>query len=369
MRGAIVGFGFIAAKGHVPFYERAVRDGALEIAAIADSCPARLAKARQAFPNAKVYADGLDLIYREGSQIDFLDIATPPYAHERLAVAALEAGIHVLCEKPLTTSVESARLMLEAALRNKRVLFPGHNYRHAPVVQQIKSILDTGDLGTVKLVTLQTYRNTHALGVPEWNTDWRRDQRFSGGGIAMDHGSHSFYLIFDWLKQYPKNISARMYQISAPEFDTEDNFHASLEFEGAVAQIGLTWTAGSRKVVYTIQCEKGAIRVEDDDFEVARKFARKDENISHAAEWAIERFTLPSHWMDSSHSEWFASLFADFCVAIENNQFVSKDTTDSYECIRTIYGAYESARLGGTKVALFDVDRADRPRLSPSLTL
>ena len=58
-------------------------------------------------------------------------------------------------------------------------------------------------------MTLQTFRNTHAKGVSEWRPNWRRERKYSGGGIAMDHGSHTFYLAFEWLKSYPTSISAR----------------------------------------------------------------------------------------------------------------------------------------------------------------
>ena len=69
---------------------------------------------------------------------------------------------------------------------------------HASVVKAINEIIDSGKIGKVRSVTLNTFRNTHAKGVREWKTDWRRHKKWSGGGITMDHGSHSFYLTFDW---------------------------------------------------------------------------------------------------------------------------------------------------------------------------
>src|SRR6185437_2589392 len=122
--------------------------------------------------------------------------------------------------------------------------------------------------GQVRLVTLQTFRNTHAKGVDEWRRDWRRQHRYSGGGIAMDHGSHTFYLAFDWLGAFPTSITAKMSATAG--FDTEDNFSCSMDFpNGGTATAHLTWTAGVRKVIYTIHGERGAVRVEDDDVEVA----------------------------------------------------------------------------------------------------
>ncbi len=75
------------------------------------------------------------------------------------------------------------------------------------MIKTVRAMLKTGRIGKVHLVTLQTFRNTHAKGVTGWRTDWRRERRFSGGGIAMDHGSHTFYLAFEWLGSYPTAIT------------------------------------------------------------------------------------------------------------------------------------------------------------------
>ena len=67
-----------------------------------------------------------------------------------------------------------------SAVVAKRVLYPCHNYKHAPVIRNVRKIIDSGAIGQVHLVTLQTFRNTHARGVPEWRPDWRREKRHSG---------------------------------------------------------------------------------------------------------------------------------------------------------------------------------------------
>src|SRR5438045_8246578 len=126
-------------------------------------------------------------------------MSTPPYAHCAIAHAALSSGLHVRCEKPLATTPTEAFRLLSRARSAKRVLFPCHNYKHAPVVRAIREIIDSGRIGRVRSLTLNTYRNTHAKGAMEWKTHWRRSKKYSGGGIAMDHGSHTFYLTFDWM--------------------------------------------------------------------------------------------------------------------------------------------------------------------------
>jgi len=189
LQGALVGYGFIGAQGHVPAYAK--RDD-VDIVAVADICEPRRALVSQALPQARVYTSAESLLDSERGRLDFIDIATPPCDHAAIAHAALDLGLHVLCEKPLATSLADAAGLLEHAQRQKRVLFPCHNYKHAPVVTAVTDIINSGRIGDVRSITLETFRNTHAKGVPEWNTHWRRQLGLSGGGIAMDHGSHTF---------------------------------------------------------------------------------------------------------------------------------------------------------------------------------
>src|SRR5229473_3216550 len=127
LKGAIAGFGFISGKGHYPAYQK--RDD-VEIVAIADVSPARLEAARAVAPKARLYASADELLARE-PQLDFVDISTPPVDHARIALAALARGAHVLCEKPLTTTVAEALSLVEGARKHRRVVFPAHNYKHA----------------------------------------------------------------------------------------------------------------------------------------------------------------------------------------------------------------------------------------------
>src|SRR5205823_7320664 len=120
LKGAIVGFGFIAGKGHHPAY---LGRSDVEIAAIADVSPARLEAARGVAPRARLYARWQDLLDEE-TGLGFVDICTPPDAHAEIALAALARGVHVLCEKPLTTSTAQAVQLVQAARAHRRVVFP-----------------------------------------------------------------------------------------------------------------------------------------------------------------------------------------------------------------------------------------------------
>jgi predicted dehydrogenase len=340
-RGAIVGFGFIAEKGHVPAYATSED---LEIVAVVDICAGRREAAAKALPGARIYESYASFLTSEARDLDFVDITTPPYAHASIARAALESGLHVMCEKPLAITVEEVGLTMKQAERNERVLFPVENYKHAPVVVAVRQILEAGLIGTVHDVTMSTFRNTHARGVKEWNESWRREKRYAGGGITMDHGSHSFYLAFEWLRSYPTSISAKM-RTSAP-FDTEDTLVSSVTFPTGLATVHLTWTAGVRKVIYTIHGDRGAIRVEDDDIEVAvmgEPQPAAPGAIPKSTAWDLKTKKVASEWMDAGHAGWFRTMFPEFVTAMDRREIIGKPAQNALRCLEVITTAYESA--------------------------
>jgi predicted dehydrogenase len=345
LKGAIVGFGFISGKGHHPAYLQ--RDD-VEIVAVADLCPARLSAAGAAAPSARLYPSWQELLDKERG-LDFVDIATPPDAHAEIALAALGRGVHVLCEKPLTTSVQQARALVEAARAQRRVVFPAHNYKHAPVVKFANQVIRSGRIGTVRAVTLNTFRTTHAKGVKEWKTDWRREKSISGGGIAMDHGSHSFYLTFAWLGSLPTHVTAKALTLDS-QWDTEDNLNAVLTFPNGYAHTFLTWTAGVRKVVYSLQGSEGALVIDDDDWELTTGKSSPTPSV--------EKGVIESDWMDASHTRWFNSLFDQFRAAIAASDFVNRELREAVACVQIIETCYRSSAEGSRELPLpLDVTR------------
>jgi predicted dehydrogenase len=350
LRGGLIGFGFIAENGHAPAYlARGGSHGDLELGAIADGCPARQQHARRCFPTLPVYPDAKSLLADRSLDLDFVDIAVPPCDHVSIAHAALDRGLHVLCEKPLGTEPDAVRRLLAHAERARRVVFPCHNYKHAPVIKAVQAALASGAVGSVERVTLQTFRPTHARGVPEWRPDWRRERCIAGGGIGMDHGAHTFYLACEWLGSTPLSVTATTR--SRPEHDTEEDFVCTVTFPTGMVNGYLTWGGGVRKVLYTLHGERGAIRVEDDDLEVTRRDPAAPNG------WRVERTHIASEWMDASHAAWFTSLFGDFLTAVQEQQFVGHEARQALACVELISAAYASARQGSRVVAL-EPDRA-----------
>jgi predicted dehydrogenase len=342
LRGAIIGYGFIASRGHVPAYVQRSRELAdVEIVAVADVSTVRRKLAQAALDRATLYSDYRDLLEAEAGRLDFVDIATPPCDHAAIAHAALARGLLVLCEKPLTRAVDEGLSLLDHARAAERVLFPCHNYKHAPVINAIRSIIQSGRIGPVRSAQLNIYRNTHARGVAEWNSHWRRDSRYSGGGIAMDHGSHSFYLTFEWLGSYPTSLTARMSNLDPGRYDTEDEFAAVLKFPMGTADVHLTWTASVRKMIYTIRGEKGVLTMEDDHLQIE---TANGGNGHGSAGAAFEDKVIPSQWTDASHASWFNPVFEEFRGAIATRDFAGKDAQEAVLCVELINTAYRSAR-------------------------
>src|SRR5262245_36266587 len=115
-------------------------------AGICDRDPRRLAKAKQVFPGIDTFTD-LDAALAEG--VDAVVIATPAATHYPLAVRCLDAGKHVLIEKPLTRTSAEGRDLIARADRAGRVLMVDHTFIYSAAVRRIKSMIDAGALGTL----------------------------------------------------------------------------------------------------------------------------------------------------------------------------------------------------------------------------
>ncbi len=362
LRVALVGFGLIAERGHLPAYLASMRSGGpYRLVAVADVCAARRALARRLVPEAHVYAEHEVLLASEKGAIDVVDIATPPCDHGAIASSAIEHGLDVLCETPLTTSLESAKELLGHARRRERIVFPCHDSMFAPVAKSVRRVLDTGRIGDVRIVTLQAFRHTHARGVGEWRPDWRREYGVAGGGIAMDEGSASFFLAFDWMSAYPSAVSAMTSALGGG--DTEDNVTCTMRFPGGrVASAYLSWTAGMNRVLCTIHGERGAVRVEGDEVEVVTRKIGRD----GAVLWETEAACVGSGWMDASHATWFRSVLDELADAIARRDVRNLRADDAFRCIEVIDASYRSARIGGREVPLCGELRADRPGGEPA---
>jgi hypothetical protein len=113
-----------------------------------------------------------------------------------------------------------------------------------------------------------------------------------------------------------------------------------------IATAHLAWTAGMRRVIYTIHGECGAILVHDDEIETVVQGQGGDSG------WEKQVERVASDWMDASHTQWFRSLFLDFAAAIEAGEWAGREAETALRCVELITTAYASAGQGSRELAL-----------------
>ena len=184
IRTAILGTGFMG-RVHLEAVQRVESVEAAAIFGRNDDATARLAAA---FSVPKAASDYRELL--RDPAIDAVDICTPNAQHFSMAKEALQAGKHVLCEKPLTTTVAEAEELVALASSSKLRNCVCHNLRYYPQVQQMRAFREAGELGEI-LVVQGTYSQDWLLYDTDWN--WRVDAKAAGTSRAMaDIGSHFF---------------------------------------------------------------------------------------------------------------------------------------------------------------------------------
>jgi predicted dehydrogenase len=150
---------------------------------------ARVAEAAARLGWAEAVTDWRELIARD--DIDVIDVCTPGDSHAEIAIAALEAGKHVLCEKPLANTVDEARAMVAAAAKARAAGVRsacGFNYRRVPAVSLMRNMVAAGRLGAI--------RHVRAVYLQDWIVDpsfplvWRLQKEKAGSGALGDIGAH-----------------------------------------------------------------------------------------------------------------------------------------------------------------------------------
>ncbi|MBX3463562.1 MAG: Gfo/Idh/MocA family oxidoreductase [Planctomycetes bacterium] len=194
LRIAMVGHAFMG-RAHANAFRQAERffplPRRLELAVVVGRDRARAAAAARRFGFAGASAD-LAAVLADPA-IDLVDIATPNDSHHAVAMAALRAGKHVLCEKPLALSVAEARAMATLARRRRRRVGVWHNYRRAPAVALAARLIARGDIGVVRQVRAAYLQDW--LRDPQAEASWRTRRRTAGSGAHGDLNAHLIDLV------------------------------------------------------------------------------------------------------------------------------------------------------------------------------
>lgn len=260
LKVAVIGCGSIAQHRHLPEYEW---NNNVEIVALCDKHEQRVKEVAERY-NAKAYTDYNELLANE--TVDIVSVCTPNNLHAPISIAALNAGVHVLCEKPMATSDEEAEAMIQAAHQNGKKLMIGHNQRFVRSHQKAREILKSGEVGKI-----YSFRTTFGHGGPEaWSVEgkegwfFQKEQAFIG---AMgDLGVHKADLLRYILGEEVVEVGAFV-ETNAKDFSSvDDNAVCVLKTEsGVIGTLTASWAYNGKEdnstVIYT---EKAILRLEDD---------------------------------------------------------------------------------------------------------
>ena len=210
----IIGCGGIANGKHMPALSRL--SDKVEMVAFCDIIVERAQEAAKKYgtADAKVYEDYHQL--PEDKSIDVVHVLTPNRSHCEISVAALEAGKHVMCEKPMAKAAADARKMLEAAKRSGKKLTIGYQNRCRPDSLLLKKAVDRGDLGEIYFAKAHAIRRR---AVPTWGVFLNEYEQ--GGGPLIDIGTHALDLTLWMMNNYkPKAVLGQTFKKLGKQTET-----------------------------------------------------------------------------------------------------------------------------------------------------
>jgi len=324
-KGAIIGFGNDAANGHVPgWLER--RD--FRIVAVSDCDAQRRTAAAGLLGGVHTYTTTEELLANE--ELDFVDIATPPAFHSQAIIAAAKAGVHVLCEKPLTTAVAEYRDVHAAVSHAGVVLHTVHNWKYSEAFRAVQLVLSQGGVGALKAISFDTARN----GCAASNGNWRMQAATAGGGILVDHGWHAFYLLLALANEQPSRVGAVVERRRYVDAEVEDTAVCRIDFPSLAAQISLTWAASERRTCWQLIGDGGRLVVDDDRLIVERQGTQHSQVLQTA-------LSAGSH-----HPEWFAGVVESFRRELDDPEARGANQAETEWCLLMLSLAYASGAQG-----------------------
>lgn len=232
LRIGLIGVGAAAQVNHIPALKRT--EG-VELVALVDPDVEKAQRVAHKFGVPAVHGRLDDLL--ADPSVDALDICTPNYLHAPMAIAALEAGKHVLCERPLARTQAEAAAMLKASKKAERMLMCCVQHRFRPDAQLLRTFVQKGELGDIFFAKAGWLRQR-----TDWDSDqWRRQKRDSGGGVVLDLGFQMFDLSL-WILGGPPVASVTASVHRSRRGEVEDSATAFLRLEsGATLTLEVTW--------------------------------------------------------------------------------------------------------------------------------
>ncbi|MBT2690672.1 Gfo/Idh/MocA family oxidoreductase [Bacillus sp. ISL-47] len=331
IRIGIIGCGSIAKHRHMPEYHA---NSGTVIAAVCDIAEERAQGFAELY-QAKGYTDYEELL--ADADVDAVSVCTPNYLHAPISVAALNAGKHVLCEKPMATSKEEALEMIEAAHKNEKKLMIAHNQRFVLSHKKAKELIERGEAGKIF-----SFRTAFGHGGPEgWSADgkdswfFKKDQAFIG---AMgDLGVHKTDLLRYVLGEEFAEVGAFVETSAKKNADVEDTAACVLKTEsGVIGTLAASWSYVSKEDNSTIiYGEKAILRLEDDPI---------NSLIVQYANGETVKYELGGIQTNDEGGQKSSGVIDHFVDCIVNDQEPAISGSEGMKSLEVILAALESSK-------------------------
>src|SRR5579859_4311404 len=284
VRLGIIGMGNIGR--HHAEYLRAGKVDRCELTAVCSTSPGRL----ENYLPLKVYGDGEELI-RSGI-VDAVLIATPHYQHTTLGIAALEHGLHVMIEKPISAHKADAERLIAAHKKRKRLVFAGmFQLRAEPRYLKIRKLIQSGELGDIARVSwiiTDWYRTEAYYASGGWRATWKGE----GGGVLLNQCLHNLDTL-QWLCGMPSRVRGFCQLGRYHDIEAEDNVTAYLEYPNQATGVFITSTGeapGTNR--FEIAGTRGKIVLEKDRLH----FTRNEVSMTEFSRTSKVGFLKPDVW-------------------------------------------------------------------------
>jgi predicted dehydrogenase len=249
IRWAMVGGGRGSEIGHA-HRAGAQRDGLLQLVAGAfDIDPQRCRDfgTRLGLAGERCYADYASMFSQEAARADGIQavsIATPNATHYAISKAALEAGLHVICEKPVTFTADEAQDLQRTARAANRIFGVMYGYAGFPMLHQAREMIRRGDLGAVRVINMQFAHGFHNTGIERHSAgaQWRMNPAVSGPSFVLgDLGTHTWFLAGMLTGLEVERLCCMRQSFVKSRTPLEDNAHVMLQFKNGA--VGTLWAS------------------------------------------------------------------------------------------------------------------------------
>ncbi|MEM6466734.1 MAG: Gfo/Idh/MocA family oxidoreductase [Pseudomonadota bacterium] len=338
IRLAMVGGGNDAFIGGVHRIASRIDDHYELVAGALSSTPEKSRASGEALGLPRIYDDFKQMAIREARRkdgIEAVSIVTPNHVHYEAAREFLKRGIHVICDKPLTSTLADAKKLVKAAEASDALFVLTHNYTGYPMVRHAREMVASGELGAIRVVQVEYPQDWLSVEQDFKQANWRTDPAQSGaGGSTGDIGTHAYNLACYVTELTASELAADLQAfVSGRQLD--DNAHVMLRFEGGAR--GMLWSSqvapGNENALrLRVYGEKGGLEWSQEDpnylwytpfGEPKRKLTRGGAG-SGAAAGRVTRVP-PGH--PEGYLEGFANIYSEAAAAIRAHR--SGETLDS----------------------------------------